>query len=304
MKVGNHVTSARTLSLAIIALGFLGWQLGMFHNDRADLFAKVVDSATIGWIDQQVRANEPPFNSWDRTSPIRVLRSPFGNLQIGDPADGTKQGLRASGSKKMSVSVNGPAGQFKTRAILFSGDKIFERENKWPAVARELGVKITGLTVQKNAETVIKARQILYQRQLTVPGIDIVTFNSEKATWIVSILCFLVLVVVRNRIDGIFQDTGAGREDPWLILDARLPVEKAVAAAWLAGIALSGWLVNFGPILLTIDLERAGEINSASLGVAIAAVLLLISGSGWIGLKIVSDLLWLRKIRVLNEDVK
>ncbi len=299
MKVGNHVTSARTLSLAVIALGYLGLQLGMFHNDRAGLFAKVVDNATIGWIDQNVIANESPFNLWDRTSPIRVPRSPFGILQIGTPADGANQSQLARRTA-MRVSVDGPAGNFVTRAVQFSDDDIRRREDAWPAVARELRVKIDDLTVERTADTVIEARKFLYQRQLKVPGIDIVTFNSENATWIISILCFLALVVVRNRINGIFQDTGAGREDPWLILDARLPVERAVATVWLAGIALSGWLVNFGPILLSIDLERAGEISSVSLGVAIAAVLLLISFSGWIGLKIVSDLLCLRKIR--NES--
>jgi hypothetical protein len=88
-----------------------------------------------------------------------------------------------------------------------------------------------------------------------------------------------------------------------LILDARLPVEKVVAAAWLAGILLSGWLVNFGPILLSIDLERAGQIGLISLSVAIVAVLLLMSGSCWISLKIVSDLLCLRKIRKEPEPV-
>lgn len=296
MKVDNHVTSARTLSLAIIALGFLGLQLGLFHNDRAGLFTKVIDAATIGWIDQQIRRKQRPFDTWDQTSPIEVPDSPFGVLRIGNPALATRQNQSGNVSP-MRVSVGGLIGKFETRAALFSDDEIRKREDAWPAVARDLGVKIAGLDVQKNADTVIQARQSLYQRQLKVPGIDVVSFNSEKASWIVSILCFLVLVVVRNRIDGIFQDTGAGREEPWLILDARLPIEKAVAAAWLAGIALSGWLANFGPILASIDLERTGEIDSVSLVVAVAAVLFLTSGSGWIGLKIVSDLLCLRNIR-------
>ena len=255
MKVGNHVSSARTLSLAIIALGYLGWQLGMFHNDRADLYAEVVDIATFGWIDQQVRAKRPPFDTWDRTSPIEVPGSPFVVLRIGNPSNGTKQNQSAR-SSRMRVSIVGPAGQIRTRATLYSDADIRQRDEDWPGDVRELEVKITGLTIQKNAKTVIEARQLLYQRQLAVPGINVVTFNSEKATWIVSILCFLVLVVVRNRIDGIFQDVGAGKEDPWLILDARLPVEKMIAAAWLAGIALSGWLANFGPILASIDLAR------------------------------------------------
>jgi hypothetical protein len=296
MKVGNHVTSARTLSLAIIALGYLGWQLGMFHNDRADLYVEVIDVATIGWIDQQVREKRPPFDTWNRTSPLEVPDSPFGVLRIGNLTNRTT-GDGSTNSSPMRVSVVGGAGQFTTRAARFSNEDIGERAKVWNTVARELGTKLNGQIVERNAETVNDARQFLYQRQLTVPGIDIVTFNSEKATWIVSILCFLILVVVRNRINGIFQDASAGKEEPWLILDARLPMEKAIAAVWLAGIALSGWLANVGPILASIELERTGEIDPVSLGFATAAVLLLMSGSSWVGLKIVSDLLCLRKIR-------
>ncbi len=105
---------------------------------------------------------------------------------------------------------------------------------------------------------------------------------------------------------GFLEDTGyedvmplfpGGEKLGQVVMHARLPVEKVVATAWLAGIALSGWLVNYGPILLTIDLERAGEISPVSVFIAIAAVLFLLAGSSWVGLKIVSDLLCLRKIR-------
>ena len=296
MKVGNHVTSARTLSLAIIALGYLGWQLGMFHNDRADLFARVVDIVTVGWIDQQIRAGKRPFDTWNRSSPIEVRGTPFGVLRIGNPASGINTDQPAE-SRPMRVSVDGTAGKFKIRATRFANDDIDRRAEAWSALVRELEGKIAKLKVEPDPKTVTDARQALYQRQLAVPGIDVVTFNSEIATWIASILCFLILVVVRNRVNGIFRDANVGNDEPWLILDARLPVEKAVSAAWLAGIALSGWLVNFGPILASIDLERAGELNSLSLVFAIVAVLLLMSVSGWLSLKIVSDLLCIRKIR-------
>ncbi len=152
MKVGNYVASARTLSLAIIALGYLGWQLGMFHNDRADLYAKVVDVATIGWIDQRVSAKQPPFDTWDQTSPLEVPVSPFGVLRIGNP---TKRAIadRPANSSPMRVSVVGPAGQYTTRAARFSDDDIGKRDKAWPTVARELGTRLDGQIVEKNAKS-------------------------------------------------------------------------------------------------------------------------------------------------------
>lgn len=291
MSAHSYVTSARTLSLAVIALGYLGWQLGMFHNDRAGLFAKIVEYATIGWVDQQIRDGVAPFGDWNRASPLTRQNSPFGTLEISGPS-----GEVEFEEEPFRIQVNGPAGQFRTHAV-FSKEEMEKRAEVWPAKGRELEAKFADLHVEPSAETVSKARLALYRRQLKVPGIDVVTFTSENATWVVSILCFLGLVVVRSRVAGILKARDAGNGEPWLILDARTRLEKAIATIWLAGIAVSGWLASFGPILLTIDLDRAGEIGPIYLAAATLMALSLMFASGWLGLKIVSDLLCLRQIR-------
>jgi hypothetical protein len=69
------------------------------------------------------------------------------------------------------------------------------------------------------------------------------SFPVEQAVWLSSIVAFLMLLMLRDRLGHVLEDTNLGRGEPWLILDAKDQIAKGVAALWCIGIGFCPWVL-------------------------------------------------------------
>jgi hypothetical protein len=144
-------------------------------------------------------------------------------------------------------------------------------------------------------------KEKLYGRHVKLPGADFWDFSTETASRIVALFCVAVLITLRSSVRQIKNGAEAGITEPWLILDAQVFGERAVAAAWLLAVAMSGWLASFGLILSVMNGFQAStpRPNSFAVGMAYFVFLLMMAASTWSALGIVADLLRIRELRRL-----
>jgi hypothetical protein len=327
MKVGSYVDSARTISLVVIVLGYVGWDLGTQHSQRAALLAKARELLAAQWIRQQyvddvtiVRkmiemkavTTEPKTGQLRQAKPF-VVHSPIGDMEIRmrpvsrsasfsqrtGPVSGLTMETLGAFRLRFDVAVKGLFGSWSMSSLELADTN----------AGRQLA-RISGdldLNRQDEPEKLLTAiEDKLYRRKVSVPSLDFAAFKSEQAVWLIAVLCFLALVVLRSRVRLIRLDPTAGIETPWLVLDARAAAEKLIAALWIAGILLSSWLACGALLFTEKDLMMATK--TPPLGHATAVFLFvgaLALASGWSALGTVCDLLKLRTIRVaLHEAAK
>ena len=313
IKVETYVSNARTLSLIAIALGFVGLELGIFNNQRGSLFSEGRDLVVIRYLanhfgnDQAVLKTPQQRTITKRTdttnsSSAIVPDSPFGRLEITPAPDR---------SKPKEVAIFGFKIPQPAQAILVA--KMTKDYDSWSTrpfsldqMRRDrLDQILSDLDITSGDESKIieSIKEKLYSRHIKLPGLDFWDFNTESAVWIVALLCACVLVALRNSLGQIFRAADAGITEPWLVLDAEAFGERVVAAVWLFGIAISGWLVAFGLILSVIN-HIVADNGSSTLSAACAYIIFLVilAINTWSGTGIIRDLLRIRDLRRLVRD--
>ena len=324
MKVDSYVNSARTFSLIILVLGYIGWDLGTHHSKRATLLAEARELVTADWVratyrnDRTIVATmiaagalvEDPTTKKLVSVPDKpfVAVEAFGDVTIemtssrrtnrfgreeeqdavdADPTLATLDDLDI----RFDIDVTGALGRWSVDAMRMYDPDQQARLNK---IADDIEVALA--RAPKDSLTAFERK--LYNRKVSVPSIDFAAFRSEQAVWLVELVCVLALVVFRSRVHMIRLDPQAGIGAPWLVLDADTPIERAIAGLWIAGILLSSWIVTGALLFTEKDLMMAlaePPILRAVFEFLFIGTLALIGG--WTSLSAVCDLLRLRAIR-------
>lgn len=318
MKVSSYVVSARTLSLVIIVLGYVGWDLGTRHSERATLLTKAKGLVTQNWLRREFRNDRKLVDHMIEKGAVTLdpgtgilsqksattIQSPVGEVKInlrtrslvgrfgkGRKLPGITLHSFSDFRGKFDGSVKGPFGEWNIAIFSLNTGTA---EQRLADIAFDLDIEI----FDDPAKTIDAIKEELYHRKISVPSVEFASFRSETATWVIALVCFLSLIVLRSRVRLIALDPDAGLDAPWLILDAHSLLEKSVACLWLAGILLSSWVVNGALALTEQDLIAAGNDAGWIASLAMfAAVAGLATASGWAALATVTDLLRLRAIR-------
>jgi hypothetical protein len=315
-KAENYVSTARTTSLALIVLGFVGLQLGLFNFQRGTSFAETRDLVLIRVLTQKFgddatlraeleKTGEATAASEDKN--LKFTDQSLGNIEItedasaplaaSDEADGPQHGLAKKG---FSATVSNNKQTWKSRSFLL------DRQDNEQRLDRALAV----LSIDEDKSTtpdklIRKVSEAIYSRKVKLPSMDFGEFGTEWAVWAVTLLCLAMLVALRNAVSQIFRSSDTGIAEAWLVLDARAFGEKVIAGAWILGVGLSAWLSIFGLILTAMDAFALATPRPSFTQVLISFIVFaaFLALATWAAFGTVADLLRLRQLRrMLDGD--
>lgn len=282
INVSNHVSSARTLSVALILLAYFCWELSAFHFVRDNNFSDYRDAVTIDWL-----VTEHSTDAELESTTNKVQQSPLGEIEV-EAFRSNKDGAPV----KFKIEVTGKSGEWVITH--FSYNKI----SKYSQILNDLEGELTISGSGNQAVRLERVRKALFHRQIKVPGIDFDAFQSETALWVLSLLVCLGAIIVRSRVRLILLDPLAGHEEPWLILDAKSRIEKIIATLWIFGILIAVW-VAIGSLTVSAKnvIKSAEEINLFHSALSFVAIFVMAAAGGWASFMTVIDLLFARRVR-------
>jgi hypothetical protein len=298
-KAESYVSSARTISLALLLLGFVGLNLGLFNYQRSALFADTRDLVLVRALTQKFRTNQMLLNQMTKTGDgsqtLTYSDSSLGEITIissAVPALRDTQTGVADGSASIVFSATVTRNKETWKTKTFSLD----REDNDRRLDRALTALALGSDTSTPYKLIQKIEEAIYSRRVKIPSIDFGDFTTESAVWVVTLLCVAALVAFRSAVHRILRSPDTGIAETWLILDARAVGEKIVAAVWIAGIILSPWFCIFGLILTAMDAFALAPTRPAVIRVLIAyaGFIALIGLSTWAGTGATADIIRLR----------
>ena len=137
------------------------------------------------------------------------------------------------------------------------------------------------------------------EKRITIPGIGL-EFANKVAPWFIALAVLGLIAQIRNQVRRTFLDPKLAIDEPWLILDARRGLEKAVAACWVFAIFISPWIVT-GCLIAVSTAEGMADGWRAGIGSEILFILSLVALlllGGWSSLTVTGELLRLRRLRL------
>jgi hypothetical protein len=182
----------------------------------------------------------------------------------------------------------------KRWATLVPSDEEYLEKNKiymtFKSVAFELG-----LVPEENLELhklYLRIEQNLLGEKINVPGTGF-SFQKNLAIWVTAISVFFILVLIRNRIRQVDFNLNAELDEPWLILDYSVGLEKYIGICWLWLIIICPWIVNSGLFIRVVS-QNACDGATFSLSIDLiyfSLIALLMTLSGWVSITTVSMIL-------------
>jgi hypothetical protein len=140
-------------------------------------------------------------------------------------------------------------------------------------------------------------------RKVTVPGVDL-AFRPDVAPWAIALLTLGFLVLIRNQTRRVLADKDLALDEPWIVLDGDLGLERLVAGGWLLAIWAAPWLASgclLGVFSSQIIVDGAVTTWPKEVLACVASLLMVLSG-GWASLTATADLLRLRCLRRARLD--
>ena len=286
-----------------IALGFVGFQLGVFNNQRGNLFSEARDLVIVRYLKTKYGDDGHLKKSIEEQTgdprAVTITNTPFGVLVVtADPNPSTPKDVSLLGFEiprsltgAFTAKVTQDQESWSTRN--FSLDRL--PSDRLEQILNDLDVTESS----DLSKTIPQIKEKLYRKHVKLPSLDFWDFSTEAAAWVVALLAISVLVALRNSLRQILQGSDSGIAEPWLILDAEAFGERAVAVVWLVGIPLSGWLASFGLILSVMNSFEAASPapNSLAVGLAYLLFAILVVANTWTGAGIVTDLVRIREAR-------
>jgi hypothetical protein len=314
-KVDSHVSSARTISLEVVVLGFIGFQLGLYNHGRGTSYTATRDLIVVHAMagkytaDAQFRQKIDDLKGVTEPSSVVDRIEGLGSVTVSyEPGSKTPFSAQVGRDQDTCVASftlfqpqQGPADScWKVKAFALDDgttDELLDRSLGALSLTQSDRLLPPRALIQR-------VRDAIYGRRVKLPSIDVGDFSTGSAAWLVAILCIVSLVALRNVIHQIFRNADVGVGEAWLVLDARGPGEKVVAAAWVAAIALSGWAAAFGLILSVMDGFQSDPtaLSLAAVVLCYGAFAVLMGFSTWAGIGITADLLRLRELRRAQDD--
>lgn len=300
VKVENYVATARTLSLAVILLGYVGLQLGIFSNQRGAISQELHNLVAIAWLKGEYHDNSALLAKLsldkDSSSLEEALRqavgkwsldrdTPFGHIHI-------EKNLLSAPSVPFDATVTSADEVWKVSAFSLKDERLPGHLNE---IYSDLGIDPSAPI----AKIFAAAKEKLFSRKVKLPGIDFSEFGAGSAAWLIALLCPVILVALHSSVRQIFRASDGGLGEPWLVLDADTPVERIVGGIWLLAISASSWLATFGLILTVMDGFRIAAPRPGIVTVELTYLVFLALAvvNTWPAIGTALDLLRLRQIR-------
>jgi hypothetical protein len=296
-KVESYVSSARTISLLLIALAFVGMQLGIFNYQRGILFSQTRDLVLVKELKEEFNDNatlqskikDAPQGQGQYYKSYEFEKPSFGKIEIRQASENVVTFTAKVGRKEEA---------WESRPFSLNDDDIETRLNHALSA-----LPIANDNLPTGSKLIERVRDAIYSKRVKLPSVDFGDFGTESAVWLVTLICVSALVALRNVVRRIFWSADMGIGEAWLVLDAGAIGEKLVAGIWISAIGLSGWLATLGLILSVMDVFQGATprrgVGLAGATFGICAVLMILSS--WAGAATVADILRLRQQRRLFD---
>ena len=298
MKTEAHLTSARTTSLLILLLVYLSLDqtMSFYRNAKwlhiaRDAFAASVVLKLPNRTQEAalVIVNEQEVPGIDD---IRAL--PMGQRTCTDAFGGE---VRAVPLTRVVVTrVDGRRWQSDQAWCLVPPDVDLLTESI-RRVARDL--HLDGASTADLKKLFGDVEHELIDRRVDVGPLGF-ALRADLTPWVVGPLVVGLLGLMRNNVRSVVSDPTCALEEPWLVVDDCIGLERLVAAIWLWSIALAPWVSGAAVVaMLASRVYADGSVAATltNLTLAFIPVGLLVTG-GWLGLTLVSDLVALRHRRL------
>jgi hypothetical protein len=149
------------------------------------------------------------------------------------------------------------------------------------------------------AELYVKIEQLTLGTEVVVPGVGL-GFQGMQVVWVCVVATFSFLVILRDCVQHVLTDDEIAVSERWLVLDGDKGLEYALSQLWLAALIIGPIALSSG-LVLGITAQIAADGATSSLGPDIlttAAILVLLTGNGWVSLNTASRILELRDRRL------
>jgi hypothetical protein len=128
--------------------------------------------------------------------------------------------------------------------------------------------------------------------------------RADLTPWVIGPVVLGLLALIRNCTRRVLEDREYAIDEPWLLVDDGVGLERVVAGLWIASIAIAPWICGasiFASFAWRVYAD--GSLTTALTDVTLIALagIVLIAGA-WLGLTVASDLIALREARRLHGD--
>jgi hypothetical protein len=286
VKNDSYISNARTISFIAIALGFLGFELGIFNEQRSILFGETRKTILINFLKGQYQDDEALKTFVQSPGAGLIQNSPFGRIKLNLV---NQQGNFAY----FAAEITGPYESWRLNRFILSDGMPLERLEK---IYDDLDINED----LKGSELITTLRRKFFNREVKIPGADFWSFNTGSAGWIITVLATSLLIAIRGVLRQIPHGSDGGIAEPWLVLDAQAIHEQAVAMVWRLSAAWSGWLATFG---LIISIESAYIVSEEGTNIAevVATYLVFVVFLAVNTLTALQILAELRRVRVIRR---
>jgi len=146
------------------------------------------------------------------------------------------------------------------------------------------------------------------EHQLTDERVNIAplgfTMRGDLTPWVIGPVVVGLLAMIRNCTRGVLEDEEHALDEPWLVVDEGIGLERLIAGLWITSIALAPWVSSasiFAAFAWRVYAD--GSITTGVTDATLVAVAggILLSGA-WLGITVASDLIALRAARQERRD--
>jgi hypothetical protein len=286
VKNDSYISNTRTISLIAIALGFLGFELGIFNEQRSILFSETRKTVLINFLKGQYQDDETLKKFVQSPAAGLIQNSPFGRIKL----------TLVKQPDEFAAEITGPYESWHLNRFQLSDGMPLERLEQ---IYDDLDINED----LKGSELITNLRRKFFNREVKIPGANLLSFNTGSAGWIINVLAICLLIAVRGVLRQIPHGSDGGVAEPWLVLDAHAVHEQAVAVVWRLSAAWSGWLATFG-LIISIESAYIVSEEGANIAEVVATYLVFIvflAVNTVTALQILAEIRRVRMIRRLFE---
>jgi hypothetical protein len=331
LKGGPYIASARTLALLLSVIAYFGYTQATAHATRLDyvIAARQAFSedlvrrytngltefqgwlaspasgdldTTFEWLRQYLKESYPEPIPWARS--VKVKAAGVRNPSL---LDSFSRGIR------FAVEVEEYSDDRKwTSWVTVNFFSLYHFVNPTQESQSPTGVAATGgrlwtIAVRggfkpEREEDFIalypRLESDLLAKEITLPTSGF-SFRVSQVVWVCTLVAFVLLLLIRDRVRNVFRDPELGWGEPWLVLDARGWIGRRLAQLWIAGLFAGPWLITVATTrVAALSLRANGSISDLWQDLALTLLLsAMVILSGWASLAATSDILRLRRLQ-------
>jgi hypothetical protein len=300
VSADRYLGAARTASLLLLVTVYLAVDIARSNVPRLLLLADARGAFTSAFFEQLVDDDKVLVvrngqSEWwgipEVESRSHVLKPQFGAHQD-VPGIGRLFVMREQGAKYLFAHRRDGRRWIATR--LDSAGAAIGGEARLRDIALELS-----LEPKDDYHATFRAiENELIDRRVEISGAGI-ALRSDLAPWLIALFNLGLLILIRNHVRRALDITDGEEEEPWLLLDGHVGLERVAALGWLAALVTAPW-ISSATLLMTLAarVHVDGSISTwATDGALMASALTLVIAGGWVALTLTADVVSLRAER-------